>query len=229
MTGMLVEFEFRGDICVIHLQGRFATGQDSLYLHTKAEELKNSGYVRILVDFGGVDYVDSTGIGFLIGIYTSVTRSPNGQFALANANRRVREVLEPVSYTHLDVYKRQAPHRRSRTGSRQRGLHGRPCRQSPCQSGLRALQHGSGRSRDESFGHRSRRGLRARPWIAPGRFTHRIGAREMCIRDSIYIVLHLALFLAFVILWFYLLFKTYNGEKIVLPLVGPFADKQAGV
>ena len=46
------------------------------------------------MDFGGVDYVDSTGIGFLIGIYTSVTRSPNGQFALANANRRVREVLE---------------------------------------------------------------------------------------------------------------------------------------
>ena len=94
MTGMLVEFEFRGDICVLRLHGRFATGQDSLYLHTKAEELKNSGYVRILVDFGGVDYVDSTGIGVLIGIYTSVTRSPNGQFALANANRRVREVLE---------------------------------------------------------------------------------------------------------------------------------------
>jgi uncharacterized membrane protein len=43
------------------------------------------------------------------------------------------------------------------------------------------------------------------------------------------IVLHLALFLAFVIIWFYLLFKTYNGEKIVLPLIGPFADKQAGV
>jgi uncharacterized membrane protein len=47
--------------------------------------------------------------------------------------------------------------------------------------------------------------------------------------EFVYVVLHLALFLAFVIIWFYLLFKTYNGEKIVLPLVGPFADKQAGV
>ena len=91
---MLVEFEYRGDICVLRLQGRFATGQDSLYLHTKAEELKTSGSVKILVDFGGVDYVDSTGIGFLIGIYTSVTKSPGGQFALVNANRRVRDVLE---------------------------------------------------------------------------------------------------------------------------------------
>jgi anti-anti-sigma factor len=91
---MLVEFEFRGEICVIRLEGRFATGQDSLYLHTKAEELKASGFLKILVDFARVDYVDSTGIGFLIGIYTSVKKSPLGQFALASANRRVREVLE---------------------------------------------------------------------------------------------------------------------------------------
>jgi anti-sigma B factor antagonist len=91
---MLVEFEFRGDICVLCLHGRFATGQDSIYLQTKAEELKTSGYTKILVDFRGVDYVDSTGIGFLIGIYTSVTKSPNGRFALINANRRVRDVLE---------------------------------------------------------------------------------------------------------------------------------------
>ena len=91
---MLVEFEYRGDICVLRLEGRFATGQDSLYLHTKAEELKSSGYIKILVDFSRVDYVDSTGIGFLIGIYTSVKKSPQGKFALSSANRRVREVLE---------------------------------------------------------------------------------------------------------------------------------------
>lgn len=91
---MLVDFEQHGDICVLRLEGRFATGQDSLYLHNKAEELKNSGVTKVLVDFAGVDYVDSTGIGFLIGIYTSVKKSPQGQFALVNASRRVRDVLE---------------------------------------------------------------------------------------------------------------------------------------
>lgn len=91
---MLVEFEYRGDICVLRLEGRFATGQDSLYLHTKAEELKGSGFVKILADFSRVDYIDSTGIGFLIGIYTSVMKNALGKFALANSNRRVREVLE---------------------------------------------------------------------------------------------------------------------------------------
>src|SRR5579862_5985826 len=31
------------------------------------------------------------------------------------------------------------------------------------------------------------------------------------------------------VLWLYLMFKTYNNEKIVLPVIGPLADKQAGV
>jgi uncharacterized membrane protein len=41
----------------------------------------------------------------------------------------------------------------------------------------------------------------------------------------LYLVLGLGLF----ILWLYMMFKTYNGEKILLPVIGPMADKQAGV
>jgi uncharacterized membrane protein len=47
--------------------------------------------------------------------------------------------------------------------------------------------------------------------------------------ELVYVVLHLSLALAALVLWLYLMFKAYNGEKIVLPLVGPLADKQAGV
>ena len=91
---MLVEFEFRQDLCVLRLHGRFATGQDSAYLRTRTEEIKKSGAFKVLADFTQVDYIDSTGMGFLIGIYTSVMRNPNGRFVLCNLNRRVREVLE---------------------------------------------------------------------------------------------------------------------------------------
>jgi anti-sigma B factor antagonist len=91
---MLVEFEKQADVCVLRLHGRFATGQDSSYLRGKTEELKSSGFSKVLADFSKVDYIDSTGIGFLISIYTSVLKVNNGRFALANLNRRVREVLE---------------------------------------------------------------------------------------------------------------------------------------
>jgi uncharacterized membrane protein len=40
--------------------------------------------------------------------------------------------------------------------------------------------------------------------------------------------LYFALGLGGFILWLYLMFKTYNGEKIVLPVIGPLAEKQAG-
>ena len=43
------------------------------------------------------------------------------------------------------------------------------------------------------------------------------------------LVLESVLGLGGLILWLYLMFKTYNGEKIVLPVVGPMAEKQAGV
>ena len=91
---MLVEFEYAGDVCIVRLHGRFATGRDTSYLRAKTEEIKGSGYNKILADFTEVSYIDSTGIGFLIGIYSSILKNPKGRFVLASLNRRVREVLE---------------------------------------------------------------------------------------------------------------------------------------
>lgn len=31
------------------------------------------------------------------------------------------------------------------------------------------------------------------------------------------------------VIWLYMMFKTYNGEMIVLPVIGPMAQKQAGM
>jgi len=91
---MLVEFQTQDGICMLRLEGRFATGRDTSYLHSKADELKESGCSKVLVDLSGVDYIDSTGIGFLIGIYSSVLKLPDGRFGLANLNRRVMEVMQ---------------------------------------------------------------------------------------------------------------------------------------
>ena len=98
---MLVEFEHQGDVCVLRLHGRFATGQDSAYLRARTDEIKGSGYLKVLADFSQVSYIDSTGIGFLIGIYTSVLKNAKGHFVLANLNRRVLDVLELTRLTNV--------------------------------------------------------------------------------------------------------------------------------
>jgi uncharacterized membrane protein len=41
------------------------------------------------------------------------------------------------------------------------------------------------------------------------------------------LLISLALGLGSFILWLFMLFKTYNGEKVVLPVIGPLAQQQA--
>jgi anti-anti-sigma factor len=91
---MVLEFELQDDICVLHLEGRFVTGADASYLSTKAEEIKATGCRKILADFRHVPYIDSTGIAFVVGLYTTVTKNSDGQFVICGPSPRVREVLD---------------------------------------------------------------------------------------------------------------------------------------
>ena len=52
-----------------------------------------------------ISSIGSMGIGFLVGLYTSVAKNPEGRFVLAGANSRVCEVL---SLTRLDTVIPQA-------------------------------------------------------------------------------------------------------------------------
>jgi anti-sigma B factor antagonist len=115
---MKVHFETAGDICTLRLEGRFATGQDSEYLRVKTEELKKAGCRHIIADFSKVSYIDSTGIGFLIAIYTSVLRD-RGEFVLSAPNRRVRDVLDLTKLSSiLTLYENEAAARTALTSGR---------------------------------------------------------------------------------------------------------------
>jgi uncharacterized membrane protein len=41
------------------------------------------------------------------------------------------------------------------------------------------------------------------------------------------LLLTLCLWIGGLFAWLYLMFKTYNGQKVVLPIIGPLAEKQA--
>jgi anti-sigma B factor antagonist len=91
---MLVDIEHREDLCVLRFRGRFVTGADRAYLCGKVGEIKNAQCRRVLVDFQDVPYVDSTGIGFIVSVFTSVTKDAAGRFVLVGANKRVQEVFD---------------------------------------------------------------------------------------------------------------------------------------
>ena len=116
---MTVDFELGEDVCVLRLAGRFSTGQDSEYLRIRAEELKKAGCHNIIADFSNVSYIDSTGIGFLIAIYTSIRRDTGGQFVISAPNRRVRDVLDLTRLSSiLKLYENEAAARLALTAPR---------------------------------------------------------------------------------------------------------------
>jgi len=91
---MLIELQQKDDIVVLRFQGRIATGLDLEYLRTKLEEVRNRRSDKVLADFREVSSIGSTGLGFVVGVYTSVVKIPGGRFVLVGANARVREVLD---------------------------------------------------------------------------------------------------------------------------------------
>jgi anti-anti-sigma factor len=90
---MTIDIERKGDRIILRLKGDFRSGADIGYLRAKFEGIKALGPREILADLSGVVSMGSSGIGFLVGLYTSVIKKPRGRFVVAGANARVREVF----------------------------------------------------------------------------------------------------------------------------------------
>ncbi len=91
---MLIEIESQNDVCILRLKGRFITGTDPDYLRSKTDEIKMRNCTKLLVDLSEVSWIGSTFIGFVVDLYTSITKKADGRFTLAGANSRVRGVLD---------------------------------------------------------------------------------------------------------------------------------------
>lgn len=91
---MRIELTQIDDVCILRCEGRFVTGTDPEYLRGKSDEIKRQACGKVLVDFREVISVGSTAIGFLVAVYSSVTKNPDGRFVLVGALPRVREVLD---------------------------------------------------------------------------------------------------------------------------------------
>src|SRR6266849_1306442 len=91
---MVIEIESQHDVCILHLKGGFVTATDPDCLRSKTDEIKIRNYSKLLVDLSEVSSIGSTVIGFVVDLYTSITKKDDGRFTLAGANSRVRKVLD---------------------------------------------------------------------------------------------------------------------------------------
>jgi len=97
-----------GDVTILDLSGEVRIGEGSVALRDAIRKLVDEDKHKILLNLGGVKYIDSTGIGELIANYTTVSRK-GGQLKLLNLTDRVQNLLVITKLlTVFDSYDNEA-------------------------------------------------------------------------------------------------------------------------
>lgn len=82
-----------GDVAIVDLSGRITLGEGSVLLRDSLKKILSDGTKKIVLNLKDVSYVDSSGLGELVGIYTSVTNQ-GGTVKLVNLQAKVISLLQ---------------------------------------------------------------------------------------------------------------------------------------
>ncbi len=95
-----------GDVTILDLSGRLSLAEavafgpgSGVVLGETVRDLTKKGQEKILLNLAGITYVDSSGVGQLVGALTTV-RNQGGDLKLLNPTSHVRELLKT---TKLDT------------------------------------------------------------------------------------------------------------------------------
>lgn len=79
-------------VTILDLSGRITLGEGSGTLRDAVRDLISKGSKKMLLNLGGVDYIDSSGLGELVAAYTAVKNS-GGDLKLVNLTKKVSDLL----------------------------------------------------------------------------------------------------------------------------------------
>ncbi|MCL5670246.1 MAG: STAS domain-containing protein [Acidobacteria bacterium] len=92
-------------VTVLTLAGRITLGDESNHMRNKVKELLEQGNKKLVLDLGGVSYIDSAGLGTLVAAFTSA-RNRGADIKLANITEKFDELLSITKLlTVFSVYK----------------------------------------------------------------------------------------------------------------------------
>ena len=89
---MTIQERVVGSVTILDLNGKLVLGDGDTLLKDKIHSLVFQGRTQILLNLGGVSYVDSSGLGALVA--SSVTAKNNGgQVKLLSLTKRIQDLL----------------------------------------------------------------------------------------------------------------------------------------
>lgn len=90
-------------VSILDVKGRIVLGEEIGELRDAVRGLITEGKKKIILNLGEVDYIDSSGVGELVGCFTTV-RNAGGELKLLNLSQKVHDVLHVTKlYTVFDI------------------------------------------------------------------------------------------------------------------------------
>jgi len=92
-----------GHVTILDIAGRIVLGDEIHDLRTAVRGLIAENKQKIILNLAEVDYLDSSGVGELVGSFTAV-RNAGGELKLLNLTQKVQDVLYVTKlYTVFDI------------------------------------------------------------------------------------------------------------------------------
>jgi len=90
-------------VTILDVNGRIVLGDEIHTLRDAVRGLVAQGKKKIILNLAQVDYIDSSGVGELVGSFTTV-RNAGGELKLLNLTQKVQDVLHVTKlYTVFDI------------------------------------------------------------------------------------------------------------------------------
>jgi anti-sigma B factor antagonist len=90
---------------VIALSGNVMGGPDATVLNQQVHQLIEGGTKKVVIDLTEVQFVNSSGLGMLIGSLTTM-RNAGGELKIAGASKKVETLIQVTKLNNVfDMYK----------------------------------------------------------------------------------------------------------------------------
>ena len=92
-----------GKVTILDVKGRIVLGDEIGDLREAVHKLVEEGKKKVILNLAAVDYIDSSGVGELVGCYTTL-RNAGGELKLLNLSQKVQDILYVTKlYTVFDI------------------------------------------------------------------------------------------------------------------------------
>lgn len=96
------------DVTILDLNGKMTLGEGDELLKQTINNLLAAGTKKIVLNLGGVPYIDSAGLGEVVRTHTTVSRQ-GGSLKLLNLTKRIEDLLSITKLlTVFDTYDSEA-------------------------------------------------------------------------------------------------------------------------